>query len=315
MLIQNKKFLAFPVWNRCNNNCLMCTNQDWQKESNEFSFDNLIKEIDLKLKGENLDVINITEISLTGGEPTIRPDFFRLLDYLANKFLQAKINLLSNGRMFSYDVFAKKCFSKYDLNFFISFLAPNVEIFDKITQVKGSFNQAVAGIKNILKYRQMGQEIELRVVISKLNYLYIEEILSFIANNFPDVDRVIIIFMEYEGQAQKNLDVLKLKYSELSKKLLVIQNFKSKLKNIRLYHFPLCVLDKSLWADTWRTLPAYELMFEANCDECLYKKYCLGIHKDYAAIIGTQEFSPIKQNCDIIEGNNFYHPILGINNK
>ena len=72
------------------------------------------------------------------------------------------------------------------------------------------------------------------------------------------------------------------------------------------------MINQSLWKYTWRTLPKYEVTFLPRCKDCLYKKYCLGIHKEYLKKVGGEEFQPIKNKYLIKETNNFYHPIQDV---
>jgi len=69
------------IWNKCNNSCVMCTNSsNFQNEidSNLLRYEKIIKNI--KSLGRIKETIN-----LSGGEPTIHPDFLKLLKW--NVFL------------------------------------------------------------------------------------------------------------------------------------------------------------------------------------------------------------------------------------
>ncbi len=297
------------IWNKCNSKCLMCSNpSDFQARDpyKDYSFDALKERIDkIKLVDD--------KIILTGGEPTIHPEFFKLLSFIRKKFSKTTIEFDTNGRRFCYPSFTKKVLLFNKINIYTSLHGFDAKTHDAVTRTPGSFLQTVEGIENILKYKHLGlNELELRIIVTKLSYKYIEKILKFIKENFPEVDRIVIIFMEMEGQAKKNFKTTGLTYTEFKKFIPKITKWIPKFKESRFYHFPLCVIDHSLWKYTWRTLPDYEVAFLPKCKNCLYKKYCLGIHKDYLKKIGGKEFQPIKNKYLIEETNSFYHPIQNV---
>ncbi len=297
------------IWNKCNSKCLMCSNpSDFQATDpyKDYSFDALKERI------EKIKLID-DKIILTGGEPTIHPEFFRLLSFVRKKFPKTVIELDTNGRRFSYSSFTKKVLLFNKINVYTSLHGFDTKTHDAVTRTPGSFLQTVKGIKNILKYKDLGlNEIELRIIVTKLTYKYIEKILKFIKENFPEVNRIVIIFMEMEGQAGDNFKIVGLTHTQFQKFIPKIAKWIPKFKEFRFYHFPLCVIDQSLWKYVWRTLPDYEVTFLPKCKNCLYKKYCLGIHKEYIKKVGTKEFRPIKKKYTIEETGNFYYPIKNV---
>ncbi len=156
--------------------------------------------------------------------------------------------------------------------------------------------------------------MELRVVIHKLTLLNLENIYKFVSNNLMGIKRLIFIFMEYEGIAEKNKKTVGVSYGEARPHLeIFFKIIKGFSFNIRFYHFPLCVLPPKFWPYLWRTLPEKEITFLPSCQECLYKKHCLGIHKDYLRVVGKEEFKPIKKRMGLKITDNFYHPIISVN--
>lgn len=251
-------------------------------------------------------------INLTGGEPTIHPKFLALVKEVRNMFPDNKIVMATNGRMFSYPLFAKQCLAMNNLSIEVAIHGPNSKLHDAITRVKGSFEQTVEGVHNILKYRNSSQELELRVIIIKPNQKYVSDTLNFIKKEFPSVDRVILVFMEMEGFAEKNFKAVGLRYSDFRPQLSQFKKWAEGLPELRLYHFPLCVLPPEIWPYAWRTLRGSEVTFLKSCRSCLYKKYCLGIHKDYLKLVGGKEFKPIKEKFEIKKRDFFHNPIIGI---
>lgn len=291
----------------------MCSNPvGFQDEdiSEEYSFEKIIERVQCNADSWRKSRENI---NLTGGEPTIHPRFLELCYWFRRNFPTNKLVLATNGRMFSYPWFAKSFLKINNLTIEIAILAHNKKLHDAITRAKGSFEQATKGIHNILKYRKKLQELEIRIVLIKQNYKSVEEILNLIFNEFPSVDRVIIIFPEPEGVCGKNYKITGITYTQVKGNITsVVQEWNDKFKELRLYHFPLCTLEPELWKYTWITQRRDEVSYLSNCDNCAYKKYCCGIHKDYLEIIGDKEFQFPKTDLKFKIDNNICHPIVGI---
>ena len=295
----------------------MCTNPDlpWKSENGKvgegYDYDILIERIKrLKEKIEPNDAV-----ILTGGEPTLHSRFLDIFWFVRENFPKQEVRILTNGRRFAYRDFAQEVMKADNLNIAVSLCGPNAAIHDRITQTKNSFAQAIKGLENILALKREGQIIEIRTVISRLSYRQISETLNLIRLKFPSIDRVIVIYLETEGQAKKNLKRVLIPYSEIRPQLNRIEPLLAAFKELRLYHFPLCTLSYKFWPFVWRTLPAKEVEFIPTCAACQYKKYCLGIHRDYPNKIKSGEFNPVKKDYLIRESNDFYHPVIGIEEK
>jgi len=298
------------IWNKCNNHCVMCTNPSTYQleEVFPYSFENIKKRWSkVKLK------LNDT-IALTGGEPTIHPNFFKVVHWFHSQYPKNKIAIASNGRMFYYQNFTKKLLKIDNLLLQIAIHGYNERTHEMITRVKGSFKQTVKGIHNILRYKNNSQELEIRIIITRLTYKNLSKILNFLKNDFniKKIEDIALIFMEMEGQAKDNFNIVGITYKEVMKYLpKVVKEWAPQFNDFRLYHFPLCVLPPSLWKYAWRTLRGEEVMFLPHCKKCPFKKYCLGIHRDYLTLIGDKEFKPPKKIK--IETTNFsYRPINNI---
>jgi len=299
--------ITIAIWNKCNNNCLMCTNPPDYKNGGGYDYEDLV------IRYKNLSEKE-TEIQLTGGEPTLHPHFFDFLEFLRKKCPEAKITLITNGRLFDHPDFTKKCLAIGNINFQISLHGPNEVLHDKITGVKGSFEETVRGIQNILNFRSQNSELELRIVMHKPTLPHIGKIYQFMIKNFPKAERIVFIFMEMEGMAGVNIKRTGIRFEDALPYLKELFGyFKTSPIEIRLYHFPLCVLPPKFWPYIWRTLPFEEVIYLPICERCEYKTYCLGIHKLYPQYMGTKEFQPIKEKKPAIKfTNNFHHPIQKI---
>jgi MoaA/NifB/PqqE/SkfB family radical SAM enzyme len=287
----------------------MCTNPNPPWPAWDGSFDYGYQTLVERIEKVKEKIKSDGSIYLTGGEPTLHPQFLNILEHLSKNFPKQKITLLTNGRRFVYKDFTKKVLAtNNDFDIDVSLHGPGEFIHDKITNTADSFKQTVEGLKNLLFYKKR-QNIGIRFVITKLSYKYIKQFLKMVEGRFPSIDKVIFIFWEPEGQAIKNLKAVKVKYTQVGRHLEEIHSLLGNLKEIRFYHFPLCAIPEKFWPNVWRTLNANEVDFVKKCHTCFYKKYCLGIHKGYLKYVGNEEFLPPEKQLKIRETDNIYRPI------
>ena len=141
---KNKKFIFVEeITYRCNNNCKFCY-IDPQKRDLMLDV-NQIKE-DLK----NARSRSIHRVVFTGGEPTIHPNLIEIVAYAKNCGFD-KIHIISNGRRFADDNFARRIIKAGANIIVFSLHGHNAEVHDSITRGKGSFNQLCEGIDNVKK--------------------------------------------------------------------------------------------------------------------------------------------------------------------
>ncbi len=287
----------FVIAFKCNNNCISCINN-----TDNTSLLNLtLSHKDILDFINNLDK-STKYIAFTGGEPTIRKDLFTILKHTRNTNKDLYILLLSNGRMFAYKDYCKKL-NSLKLNYGetpytdlfrigIPLYSHKEEIHDKITRINGSFQQTVRGIKNLLEYNF---KIELRIIVNKINYKDLPKTAEFIAKEFPNLDRVVFINMKITGNAFKNRKQVLIKYSQgipfVQKAVDILE--KNKMP-VRLFHFPLCIIDKKYWnIARGITKDEWDLSFAPQCEKCIVKNKCPRIWKSYVYAVGTHEFKPI----------------------
>lgn len=297
----------------------MCTNPDDFKKMPraKLSYFILSKRIERFSKGKDEFLNNYRDaFCISGGEPTLSSDFFRLMKKIAASFPHKKLLCLSNGRQFCYEDFTRAVLSiKDDLELVIPLHAPFAELHDRITRTPFSFSQTVKGLKNILRFKSPRQIIEIRIVIHRLNFKTLPELTAYIRKEFAGLGRLVYIFFEVEGQAKKNFKFLNLTYTQARMYLDRIFKQVTSFPEIRFYHFPLCILPEKFYPHIWRTLPAHEVAFPKKCMCCAVKKWCLGVHKGYLAHLGDSEFRPIKISPSLTTSTNYHHPILAVSHK
>lgn len=155
----------------CNNMCKFCIDSDKRKMRNKTTGEIIAEMFDAKKRGT-------VYLELIGGEVTIRPDAIKLVKTAKDMGFET-IAMATNGRMFSYEEFAKKIMEVGLNHIIFSIHGHNEKLHDSLTAAKGSFRQLISGLKNVKKY---GKDIQIgsNTTIVKQNYKNLEDIAKFI---------------------------------------------------------------------------------------------------------------------------------------
>ena len=265
----------------CNNNCIFCY-QDRNIFLNKEKAKSLI--LEAKKRGEKC-------INFFGGEPTIHPDFFKLLNYVKSQGLDFSLN--SNLRLLSYMEIAKTIVDFDPILIQTSIHGHDAEIHDNLTITKGSFEQTVRGIKNILELGYDPKKISVNTVITKQNMKYLKNIVDFVLNDLK-LPKTKFSFIEIERNALKNIDKLLPRFREIYPFLENAAKHAENLgKRISVEKGPICfcpdmpnvsyILEKVL-IDTERFIKP------DSCFACPSNEKCQGIHKNYAKLYPLNDF-------------------------
>jgi len=146
---------------KCNNRCTIC---DFLQR--QYTVDKTTIEIK-----KEMDKICGKSILISGGEPTVRPDIFDIILY-AKSLDFNKIALETNGRMFSYKDFCSKIIDAGANQFFVYIHGPTADVHESITNTEGSFEQTLAGIRNLTDAEQI---VEAKVCVTTKNYKHLLE--------------------------------------------------------------------------------------------------------------------------------------------
>ncbi len=126
----------------CNDRCVFCLDADTHDGSDRDR--NAIKEQILHGRRAGAE-----RLILSGGEPTIHPDFvdFVRLGRLAG---YQRVQTVTNGRMFAYGDFLRRSLDAGLGEITFSIHGPNAKIHDALVGVKGAWDEEIAGLKNAL---------------------------------------------------------------------------------------------------------------------------------------------------------------------
>ncbi|MBI5629740.1 MAG: radical SAM protein [Elusimicrobia bacterium] len=313
----------FPIWPQCNIGCVFCSNpvEGFRHTTDKYSFEEIKKKLEDYKRGLRT-FVKFDEVrdyfNLTGGEPTIHPDFLKILALIRSEFPQNLIRLLSNGRMFAYEDFARRTCGIAGTAFeaAIPMFGYDSKTHESISRTPLSFRQTTRGLWHLERHRKPGQLVEIRVILTRIQCRYLDGLLDFLLAEFPWVDRLTLLYEEIEGFAEKYREALKIPMSEAAGA--VDRNYEKLLrfKDARLYHFSLCTVPTRLWPMVWNTLADFKVSYLEGCrSQCLYRPQCVGVHRSYVKHAGAPDIAPILKARPVVLSQNPYHPIESLEEK
>lgn len=171
--------LGINITNRCNQRCKYCVVNGGELHS-ELEHTYLIKLLN------DAYAFGIQEITFSGGEPLLYPNFMDIVETYSKKF---KMNILTNGSLIDKDIAKRLCelSHKNRISVRISLDGASPEIHE-LFRGNGTFGSAIEGIKNLSKY---DTSVAINTVIHKNNINYLQDLLSFLKSMNVKVVRVL----------------------------------------------------------------------------------------------------------------------------
>ena len=269
---------------KCNNNCLTCALNDKQ-HIRPFSE---IKEDLVKARRYAPD------IALTGGEPTIDKNFFKILNYIKSlKF--DNIMLTTNGRIFSNKAFLSKVLEKNVItHFIVSLHSDQQKEHELVTQVPGSFNQTIRGIKNL---KEAGQFVMVELVISKANHNKLLEMARLLSS--LKINQVHMVYIRPIGFTKKNFNLVVPSLNEIESGIKkAIDFYNSEGIYCLVEGIPFCflkgyenyigeknvperiILGGTFFSELSEIIDKDNRVKSTRCSSCIYSDACRGVWKE-----------------------------------
>jgi His-Xaa-Ser system radical SAM maturase HxsC len=183
---------------------------------------------------------------------------------------------LSNGRAFARDevVEAWVALDNPRLTVGIPIYSAVDHVHDYVVQARGAFDETVLGI---LKLKDKGQRIEVRVVLHAITAPRIVETSRWLARNLPFVNHVALMGLENTGFAIANSDELwidPLDYqTELAESVKLLASARV---NVSVYNLQRCVLDPCVWPYAVQSISDWKNGYVEECERCIEKERCSG---------------------------------------
>jgi len=144
------------LMSRCNNRCLFCMVEDEIQSSEDAPLQELVDRLDQLPPGSTVD--------LFGGEPTLYPHFFELLEHLTQRSLS--IHIASNGKRFADRPFAGAVARFAPTCVRTSIYGDDASSHDSLTRTGGSFEATLQGVANLV---DLGIRVSVNYVIFQNN--------------------------------------------------------------------------------------------------------------------------------------------------
>jgi His-Xaa-Ser system radical SAM maturase HxsC len=240
------------------------------------------------LKGKH-----IRTICITGGEPTLLSEnFLSILRRCHTEHPGACINILTNAKKLASEKFAREIASATTANdlFCVSLHSDIDSIHDEIVGMEGSYNETQEGIYNLARNR-VG--IEIRHVITKLNYERLHEFAGHMYRYFPFCSHYAFMSMEMYGLAGENIESVYIdphEYKEQLRKAVLALHKRGLYVSI--YNTPLCLCHEAVRSFSRASISSWKNIWVEACDSCSAKDICCGFFSTSAIPI-SRYINPI----------------------
>jgi His-Xaa-Ser system radical SAM maturase HxsC len=216
-------------------------------------------------------------LGFTGGEPLL--DWRKFVGVLADcrtLLPNTAIHVLTNGRGFSRrEVVSAWADVRHPaLTAGIPIYSAVDHVHDYVVQARGAFNETVLGV---LKLKDRGQRVEIRVVLHAITAPRIVETCRWLARNLPFVDHVALMGLENTGFALANGDVLWVDPQDYREDLNTgVELLAAAGVAVSVYNLPRCVLAKSTWPYAVQSISDWKNGYLEQCNQCVERPRCSG---------------------------------------
>ena len=253
---------------QCNCRCVMCPQPP--KSDKEDGVDFSLKLVEMMHPDTRF-------IGITGGEPTLKwAGLLDVIEKCRSRMPSASIQLLSNGRLFNDFQKSEEIGNIGGKALFVGVpLYSDAEsIHDYIVGVPGAYWETLNGIYNL---STAGVAIELRIVVTKINFRRLNEWASFVYRTLPFVDHIAIMALEPIGFALDNIEMLWIDPEDYLFELeQAISTFSRRNMSVSLYNFQRCTMPKRFWKLAKQSISGWKRTYSDLCNECVEQTSCGG---------------------------------------
>jgi len=259
----------------CNEHCSFCPCSKEEKENRMITpFFEVQNTIDSFVQN------NISDITISGGEPTLHPDFIEIIKYAFRKKL--RVTVLTNSERFSSNEFVKELSKNVDISRLRIITTIHSEIsteHEKANSTFGSFERTINGLKNMISF---GAKVIIKHCITKENYQQLLDFYKFIDEIFPECIDVQLCSIDYCGMPQNILPDKMLTFSMLKPHLEKLFDYhiekKDSKRNLYCINMPLCSCDPYYWKYiSRRRKQMYNAYKDPHSNESKISKNIVGI--------------------------------------
>jgi His-Xaa-Ser system radical SAM maturase HxsC len=255
---------------RCNSNCLMCSQPPIDKDDIPALTDRNLKLIDLMSPAPEY-------LCITGGEPTLLGELLlAILSKLRDAMPSTYVHMLTNGRRFAWAEFTSQfaAVRHPNLSLGIPLYSDDAALHDYIVQARDAFDQTVLGLHQLARH---GVETEIRIVLHRISVPRLTHLAEYICRNLTFVDHVAFMGMEHIGYAPRNMEELWIDpmdyQNQLEESIAILARFGI---DARIYNLQLCILRQSLWKYSKQAISDWKNSYSEPCNRCAVRERCGG---------------------------------------
>ncbi len=287
----------------CNNHCVFCVQGDKRDRFGPRPWPRIRADL------EEGRALGATGVVITGGEPTMQKTLSGTVR-LARRLGYEQVQIQTNGRLFSYGDACRKLIDLGATEFSPALHGSTADLHDLLTMADGSYQQTVAGIRNLV---QLDQRVITNTVITTHNY----RDLSALARLLVDlgVHQFQFAFVHILGSAEQNKESLVPRKSDVMPHLFLgldlgreagVRSFTEAIPYCLMRGYEEHVVEQIIpvtrVCDADQTLADYTAYRRnegkeqgPDCARCVMAQQCEGPWREYPRIHGWGEFRPIAE--------------------
>lgn len=306
------KNLYLAIWYGCNQRCIGCPIFHNENKAHSLTVEDIRGFLDQIPEAQYRDGISVT---ISGGEPTLHPGFFEILDELRCR--DVEVCILTNADAFGNREYCDAFLQHVDIlrTFVVTTIhGSNAEIHEAQNGTPGSLDRTISGLQ-YLSFR--GLNVSIKHCITGKNYEDTADFIRFIDDRFhPSVD-IQLWGIDYAGLTREQAANLYLPFSQMQEKIeealdVYLEIRSRNYRRISLHNIPLCALDPYYWnlmPDATEQDFCYATYmdptrrsdevgddsgkFSARCRECDVAQYCSGAYRSLFTYFGDDTVTPI----------------------
>ncbi len=140
------KNIYMAIWYQCNQRCTGCPVFHNTNKNKSLTYEQIVEQLE-QIQSEMRGNERVS-ITVSGGEPTLHPDFFRILDQFKER--NFFVTLLTNADKFAGEGFCREFLKHIDIRRFVvvtTIHGSNYQIHEAQNNSKGSFDKSLSGLK------------------------------------------------------------------------------------------------------------------------------------------------------------------------
>ncbi|MCD4762182.1 radical SAM protein [bacterium] len=222
----------------CNQRCLFCSNPPVGKDELSFA---QVKDLIDKYKKRGYD-----GLILSGGEPTVYPNLFKIIQYCSRINLLTRI--ITNGQIIAEKSYLNKLIVSGLNHLHLSIYSHQESVQNYLSHNNRSFKNLVKALKNL---SEVDIDVSINITINKYNSDHLLGLVEFITFNFPKFRHFVFNNLDPTSKRVKwNVNTIP-EFSDFYLELIKALEFLEKNNcSFRVENVPLCIMKGFEYAST-----------------------------------------------------------------